>query len=275
MTLLLAASLTPRTAVRVGVIVLVAIIATIIVQRFVARFLRRLFGRTLPVDRPRIDARGKALSSALRAALVGVIWATAVITVIGEFDISIGGFVATATIVGGAVAFGAQTLVRDVIAGFFVLADDQFGVGDEVDLGHASGVVERVTLRTARRRDAEGRIWHVPHGNVARVANLSKNSVVVFDVAVARSMHAPAALAEVHSLLTELSSDEQVSAALTSAAQISGINEITDDRFVIRASVTTKLGSGDAVRHAWRMLVLEAFSAGRLLPPPRPVALEP
>jgi small conductance mechanosensitive channel len=272
---LLAATLTARTAIRVGTIVAAAIIVTLVVQRFVARFLRRLFGRTLPVDRPRIDARGKALSSALRAALVGAIWTTAVITVIGEFDISIGGFVATATIIGGAVAFGAQTLVRDVIAGFFVLSDDQFGVGDEVDLGHASGVVERVTLRTARLRDAEGRIWHVPHGNVARVANLSKNSIVLFDVAVARSMNAMAALDEVALLAATLAQDEAIAAVLLSPPQVLGINEIADDRFVIRASASTRLGAGDTVRHAWRVVLLNSFETGRLVRPPAPIVVEP
>ena len=111
---------------------------------------------------------------ALRSAIVGVVWATATITVVSELGINIGAFVATATVVGGAVAFGAQQLMRDLIAGFFVLAEDQFGVGDNVDMGIAVGVVEGITLRVTRLRDKDGVVWHVPNCAVVRVANLSQ-----------------------------------------------------------------------------------------------------
>src|SRR6185295_16040080 len=71
-------------------------------------------------------------------------------------------------------------------AGLFVLAEDQYGVGDQVDLGHASGEVERITLRSVRLRDGEGRVWHVAHGYVVRVGNLSKSSVTLLDLEIDR-----------------------------------------------------------------------------------------
>ena len=138
----------------------------------------------------RAGARQRALTSALRSALLGLVWAAAVITIISEVGVNIGAFVATATVVGGAVAFGAQTLVRDLIAGFFVLAEDQYGAGDIVDVGLASGVVEQITLRSVRLRDSEGQIWYVPHGGVSRVGNLSKATSVLLDVEVAASQQA-------------------------------------------------------------------------------------
>src|SRR3954471_950459 len=159
------------TPLRIITTILLAIVCTLIIKRFISKTLRRVFQHAVPADRPRAEARYRALSSALRGALIGAIWTVAVITIVSELGVNIGAFVATATVVAGAIAFGAQNLIRDVIAGFFVLADDQFGIGDEVDLGLASGIVERVTLRTARLRDGAGGIWHVQHGNVMRVAN--------------------------------------------------------------------------------------------------------
>ena len=127
------------TPLRVLAIVLVAAI----VSRLLRVVVRRLLDRALTVpglvsraDTHRVEARQQALAVALRSALVGVVWAIAVVTAVGELGLNIGAFVATATVVGGAVAFGAQQLMRDLIAGFFVLAEDQYGVGDEV--GRAS-----------------------------------------------------------------------------------------------------------------------------------------
>lgn len=255
------------TPLRVLVVLLVAVIATIAVRRVVTRTLSSVFERALPADRSRAEARHRALSSALRAALVGVIWAVAVITMISEVGINIGGFVATATVIGGAIAFGAQTLIRDIISGFFVLADDQFGVGDEVDLGHASGTVERVTLRTAKLRDGEGRIWHVPHGNVMRVGNLSKSSVAVLDVEISRSVAVDDAEAVLHRLGLRLVADQTIASRLADTPIVVGVTDVSDDRFVMRMSVTTTPSSRELVKRSWRRLVLQAFASGELTAP--------
>ncbi len=255
------------TPLRVAVVLVVAIVATLFVRRFVAKALNQIFERTVPSERPRAEARHRALSSALRAALTGVIWAVAVITMISEVGINIGGFVATATVVGGAIAFGAQTLIRDVIAGFFVLSDDQYGVGDEVDLGHVSGVVERVTLRSARLRDGEGRIWYVAHGNVLRVANLSKASVAMLDVEVARTMDVVRLTDVVSGLAAALVDDPASAVLLLNPPIVVGITDVRDDRIVFRVSAATHPGQRDAVSRAWRVLALRAFAAGDLVAP--------
>ncbi len=256
------------TPARVLLVILGAIVATFVIKRVVKRMLERLFERTAAPDRPRVDARRRALSSATRAAVVGVIWTVAVITVLGEVGINLGAFIATATVVGGAIAFGAQTMIRDVISGFFVLSDDQFGVGDDVDLGAASGVVERVTLRSARLRDGEGRVWHVPHGMVSHVANLSKQQTVHLDLDVARTMTAGEALRISQQLGDSLVVDPAVAGLLKSHPIVAGINGLGDDRFVTRVSVDIVPGNGDKVRRAWRVLALDAFADGRLTAPP-------
>jgi small conductance mechanosensitive channel len=255
------------TPLRIVIVIALAALATLFIRRFVIRLLRNVFSRTASSNDPRANARRKALSSSLRAALVGLVWSTAVITIVSELGINIGAFVAVATVIGGAVGFGAQMLVRDVIAGFFVLADDQYGPGDEVDLGHASGVVERVTLRSARLRDSEGTIWYVPHGNVLRAGNSSKSATGPLDVEVARTMDGEALHDVVSELARVLASDPEVVPMLAGEPKIVGITDLRDDRIVFRVRVPTQPGRIDEVRRAWRILVLRAFAEGDLAAP--------
>ena len=204
----------------------------------------------------RADARQRALSSALRSAVVGVVWATAVITIISELGVNIGGVIATATVIGGAIAFGAQTLIRDVIAGLFVLAEDQYGVGDSVDLGYATGEVERITLRSVRLRDGEGKVWHVAHGNVLCVANLSKSSVALLDLELARDSDLGVVEEVVGRLVQQLRELPDIGPTLIGEPTIVGVTEVRDDRLVYRVSAPTIPGKRDEVRRAWRRLAL-------------------
>lgn len=256
------------TPLRVVGIVVGAIVVTIVLQRIV----RRLLSRDLPpgVTHPRAEARRRALASAVRGALVGIIWTTAVITIIGEVGINISAFVATATVVGGAVAFGAQTMVRDMIAGFFVLAEDQYGVGDEVDLGLAAGTVEKITLRSVRLRDGEGKVWFVPHGNVQRIANSSQASAAWLDLHIDRGSDLGVALQVAGRLGEELRNDPEIGPRLAGDPSVVGVTDVRDDRVVVRVKAPTKPNEGDAVRRAWRVLALEAFARGDLAAPSAP-----
>jgi small conductance mechanosensitive channel len=206
----------------------------------------------------------------LRSGLVGVIWTVAVITAVSEAGINIGAFVATATVVGGAIGFGAQTLIRDVIGGFFVLAEDQYGTGDIVDLGHALGTVEKVTLRSVRVRDGEGRVWFVPHGNVVRVANLSRSSQAVLNVEVDRASDHAEVLAALDALCAELAADQNVGTLVVGEPSAAGPTEMRDDRVIYQLVAGTRPGEQDGVRRRWRVAVLAAFADGRLTAPPRP-----
>ena len=252
--------------VRVAFALLLAYLLTLLVQRAVRRFVKKTIG--LPgIDPARAEGRQRALAGAMRGALIGVIWSIAVITIIGELGINIGAFVATATVVGGAVAFGAQQLVRDVISGLFVLSEDQYGVGDVVDVGHACGTVERITLRSVRLRDGQGGIWHVPHGGVLRVANLSKDSMAVLDIEVSRSTPLADLDAQGAALCAALLADPEAAPNLVGEPRVIGITNVTDDRLVYRLVVGTMAGAHDGVRRRWRLLALLAFEAGTLEAP--------
>jgi small-conductance mechanosensitive channel len=254
------------TPLRIVIVLIVAFLLTLAVNKIVRRMLRKTF--SLPgLDRTRAEARQQALSTATRSAVVGLIWASAVITVVSEVGINIGAFVATATIIGGAIGFGAQQLVRDLLAGMFVLAEDQYGVGDQVDLGHAVGTVERISLRSVRVRDGMGGVWYVPHGGVARVGNMSKESVAVLDLEVARSTTLDVLNTQAAALCEALAADAEASAMLAGPPEVVGVVKVTDDRLVCRMSVATLAGKQDGVRSRWRLLALRAFEAGTLTAP--------
>jgi moderate conductance mechanosensitive channel len=251
---------------RIALSLLVAYVLTLLVQRAIRRFVKRTI--ELPgIDKARAEGRQRALAGAMRGALIGVIWTVSIITIIGELGINIGAFVATATVVGGAVAFGAQQLVRDVISGLFVLSEDQYGVGDVVDVGHAVGTVERITLRSVRLRDGLGGIWHVPHGGVLRVANLSKAPMAVLDIEVSRATTLTELDREGAALCAALAADAEVVGKLAGEPTAVGVTNATDDRYVYRLTVVTVPGAHDAVRRRWRRLALEAFEAGQLAAP--------
>ena len=264
------------TPARILTILLVAWLLTVLFHKLTQRLLRRtigfvgrldLGGRSDPNEPLRAEARHEALGTALRSAFVGALWSVAVIAVVGELGINIGAFVATATVVGGAVGFGAQTLVRDAIAGFFVLAEDQYGVGDDVDLGHATGTVERITLRSARVRDADGRIWYVPHGNVVRTANLSKAAQAGLTIEVARTSRLDDVERVAAHLCVDLRADAVAAPLLTGEPRVVGLTDVRDDRLVLKLLAPTMPGQHEAVRRVWRRLALAAFADGRLSAP--------
>jgi small conductance mechanosensitive channel len=262
------------TPLRIVTIVVVAIVVTMVLRVVVSRLLRRTLALTVS-DRPRAEARQRALASALRSSVIGVVWATAVITIISELGVNIGGVIATATIIGGAIAFGAQTLIRDVIAGLFVLAEDQYGVGDSVDIGYARGEVERITLRSVRLRDSEGRVWHVAHGNVLSVANLSKSSQALLDLEVSRDSDLPVVEEQVAHLGERLRRHAAVASFITGPVVTVGLVDVRDDRLQYRITVPTLPGRQDEVRRVWRGLLLQAFREGSLRPPGSALAATP
>ncbi|WP_028063672.1 mechanosensitive ion channel family protein [Solirubrobacter soli] len=150
----------------------------------------------------RAEQRIEALASVLRSLLTFVIYAVALFMILGEVGIELGPLLAGAGIIGVALGFGSQSLVKDFLSGVFILIEDQFGVGDIVNLdGETSGTVEAVSLRTTRLRSVDGTVWHVPNGEIRRVGNQSQHwSRALIDVEVAYETdldHAKAVIAAV------------------------------------------------------------------------------
>ncbi|MDR1118954.1 MAG: mechanosensitive ion channel family protein [Bifidobacteriaceae bacterium] len=119
-------------------------------------------------------SRFKTLGSVLTSVVGVVVWVLAVCLVLEALGVNAGLIIASLGTVGVAVGLGAQTLVKDVVAGFFILVEDQYGLGDEIDAGDATGVVVSMSLRVTTLRDASGETWYVPNGSIARVGNKSQ-----------------------------------------------------------------------------------------------------
>jgi small conductance mechanosensitive channel len=125
----------------------------------------------------RSNQRAATIGSGLRSVATFVIWSFAALWILATLGANPAAILTGAGLIGVALGFGAQNLLRDVIAGTFVIVEDQFGVGDVIDVGEVTGTVERVSLRVTRLRDAEGVLWHVPNGGIQRVGNTSQRSV--------------------------------------------------------------------------------------------------
>jgi small conductance mechanosensitive channel len=192
-------------AVSILVIVVVAFIVNRLVRRAVKRTLRGLQHggiqeRLGAVRRATPDAlletgqlslrseqRIEALASVLRSVMSFTIMAIAAVMILGELGVELGPLIAGAGIIGVALGFGSQSLVRDFLSGIFILVEDQFGIGDIVSLdGTTTGTVEAVSLRTTRLRSVDGTVWHVPNGEIRRVGNMSQHwSRALLDIEVA------------------------------------------------------------------------------------------
>ena len=189
---------------RIVLILLLAIVARFLLQRLINRLVRsttddkhpRLFNPLrehiptalreatglLPERRRQ---RAEALGSVLRSVASATIFSVAIMLVLGELGIDLAPLLASAGIAGIAIGFGAQNLVKDFLAGLFMLLEDQYGVGDVVDVGETSGTVEAVGLRITTIRDARGVVWYVRNGEIARVGNKSQGwALVIVDVPV-------------------------------------------------------------------------------------------
>src|SRR6201999_3875756 len=131
--------------------------------------------------------RIEALASVLRSVVSFVVWVVAGLLILGQIGFNLAPLLAGAGILGVAIGFGSQSLVKDFLSGFFILVEDQFGGGDIVDLEPGiSGTVEAVSLRTTRLRSVDGTVWHLPNGEIRRVGNLSQHwSRAVMDIDVA------------------------------------------------------------------------------------------
>ena len=257
--------------IKVVVILVSAVVLTIVVRRLVTRKVTRMLTRfgTVSVDPVREAARVQTLSSVIRSTLVGAIWTIAFLGIFQIINTTFKSFVLAVTLIGTALTFGAQSLIRDVLSGFFILLEDQYAVGDLVDLGLAKGRVERVTLRVTRLRDAEGKVWWVPNGQIARAGNFTQDwARAVVDVALARETDVEAASATIANIADRTLAQPDLAARCLEPPRVLGIQEISDNRMVIRMSVKVDKDAELVVRQAVQAALLVAFQDGRLVSPP-------
>lgn len=225
------------------------------------------------IDEARRRARAESIGAALATAIGAVVWTTGFLVAMSIVGLDLGPFIAGAGIVGVAIGFGAQSLVRDCINGVFILIEDQFGIGDAVDLGPATGEVERVTLRTTVLRGVDGTVWHVPNGEIRRVGNRSQLwSMAVLDVPVSYTTDLDHARELLIEAARSVCGTEPWTGDVLDAPRVLGVESLTAEGVVLRLMVKTVPGRQWAVQRALREAIKTTFDRHGVALPYAPAA---
>ena len=184
--------------------------------------------------------RAQTMGSLLKSIASIVIFTIAGITLMAEIGVEVGPLIASAGIVGVAIGFGAQSLVSDFLSGIFMIIEDQYGVGDAVDLGEAIGTVEAVGLRVTRLRDVEGTVWYVRNGEILRVGNQSQNwARTVVDVPVSHEQDLYYVQGVLQDVAHEVWEDEDFRKVIIEEPEVWGVQEMTPDWITVRVTLKT------------------------------------
>lgn len=213
-----------------------------------------------PLLSERRHQRVETLGSVLRSVAsftVGLVTGTMILSDLG---LDLTAVVASAGILGVAVAFGAQNLVRDVLTGVFMLLEDQYGVGDLIDTGNATGTVEAVTLRTTRLRDTDGTVWHVRNGEITRVGNRSQGwSRALVDVPLPVSADVTAVREVLLDVATRLAAEPAFASRVLEEPEVWGLESFGRDGLVLRLAQKTAPLEQGAVERELRERVVAAL----------------
>jgi len=189
---------------------------------------------------PEFQKRTQTLGSIIRYVLVIAISIVAAMTVLKELGVEIAPILAAAGIVGLAVGFGAQSLVKDVISGFFILLEDQIRVGDVVQIGDKAGLVEKINLKTTILRDLAGNVHYVPNGHIDVVTNMTKDySRYVFDIGVAYRENVDEVIEVIKEVDEELRNDPGYKDDILEPIEIFGLDQFADSAVIVKARTTT------------------------------------
>jgi small conductance mechanosensitive channel len=203
--------------------------------------------------------RAEAVGSVLRSSISVLVFSIATLLVLDELGFNLAPLLASAGIAGVALGFGAQTLVKDLIAGLFMLLEDQYGVGDTVDVGEATGVVEAVGLRITTVRDGQGVLWYIRNGEIIRVGNKSQGwamAVVDMPIGFAGVDEATAVLRRAAASLAE---DPDFVADFIEPPEVLGVEQITVDGAVVRTTAKTAAEAQFRVIRELRRRLAEAL----------------
>ena len=288
------------TPLKIVLIVLVGLVARFVAHRLIDRVSDgiatgvRGFGRqderapsgtallaASAVLRARREQRARTTGSVLKSLTTAVVASVVAITALDVLAIPVAPLLASAGIVGVALGIGAQSLVKDVISGLLMMVEDQYGVGDVVDLGSASGVVEAVGLRITRLRDDDGTVWYLRNGEVLRVGNHSQGwSRAVVDVGIAHDEDLDRARALLLEAALTLADDPVTKDLLMpgdlTGPQVWGIEEFFAEGVVLRVVVQTKALQQWTVARELRRRIKDGLGAAGVrvvYPPPEPPAV--
>lgn len=256
-------------------ILLVAVLAGVVLRvlkmalrRLETRLIRREVAEgAVPTETAK---RVSTLIYLLRQAVVILIWAVAILLVLQEVGVNIGPVLASAGIAGIAVGFGAQNLVRDVIAGFFLILENQVRVGDVAVVNGTGGLVEQVNFRTLVLRDVKGVVHIFPNGTITTLANMTTDwSAYVMDIGVAYKEDIDQVVEVMQQVGAELRADPTFGPFMVNDLEVFGVDDFADSAIIIKARIKTQPGKQWEVGREYRRRLKKAFDqAGIEIPFP-------
>ncbi|MFE8923282.1 MULTISPECIES: mechanosensitive ion channel family protein [Streptomyces] len=257
---------------RVLLIVVIAAVLRVVVRRAITKLIDRMNRRAgtgastalsgLLVNAERRRQRSEAIGSVLRSVASFLILGTAALMVLGTFQINLAPLLASAGVAGVAIGFGARNLVTDFLSGVFMILEDQYGVGDSIDAGVASGEVIEVGLRVTKLRGDNGEIWYVRNGEVKRIGNLSQGwATAGVDVTVRSDEDLDQVKETIGAVGERMSKEEPWNEMLWGPIEVLGLDSVLLDSMVVRVSAKTMPGKSLTVERELRWRVKRAFDA--------------
>jgi len=250
--------------------ILIALIILSQMSRWIVKWLERFVPEKDSLQATEAKKRAQTLGNILRHVLLIVIFFVAILMILGELGIQLGPLLATAGIGALAIGFGAQSLVKDFISGFFILLENQYRIGDAIEVAGVSGLVESVSLRKTVLRDLEGRVHTVPNGEIKVVSNLSKEwSRAVVDIGISYRDDVDHIIDLLGQIGRELAGEEPYQSAILESPQILGVERFGESQLVIRMIVKTMpLKQWEVGRELRRRIKNRFDEKGIQIPPP-------
>ncbi|MCP9961020.1 mechanosensitive ion channel family protein [Streptomyces somaliensis] len=261
-----------NTGLRILLIVAIACALRFLVRRALTKLIDRMNRSVqavegtslggLLVNAERRRQRSEAIGSVMRSVASFLIMGTAALMVLGAFQINLAPLLASAGVAGVAIGFGARNLVTDFLSGVFMILEDQYGVGDSIDAGVASGEVIEVGLRVTKLRGVDGEIWYVRNGEIKRIGNLSQGwATAAVDVTVRPTEDLDALRGLIGEVAERMAAEEPWNERLWGPIEVLGLTEVMIDSMTLRVSAKTMPGKALSVEREIRWRVKRAFDA--------------
>ncbi|MER5938876.1 mechanosensitive ion channel family protein [Streptomyces sp. NPDC001928] len=257
---------------QVLLIVVIAAVLRVAVRRAITKLIDRMNRTAQAVDGTALGGllvnverrrqRSQAIGSVLRSVASFLIVGTGALMILSAFDINLAPLLASAGVAGVAIGFGARNLVTDFLSGVFMILEDQYGVGDSIDAGVASGEVIEVGLRVTKLRGDNGEIWYVRNGEVKRIGNLSQGwSTAGVDVTVRSSEDLDKVRHTIGEVAERMSKEEPWNELLWGPIEVLGLDSVLLDSMVVRVAAKTMPGKSLTVERELRWRIKLAFDA--------------
>jgi moderate conductance mechanosensitive channel len=249
------------------------IIVIIVVALLVTNFIRRainLFGYEIAKNSRDQDAvtRANTLGRVFRYIASVTIYLIAFMLILSELKINIAPILGAAGIVGVAIGFGAQSLVKDYVGGLFILIEDQIRQGDSIKIEGYEGIVEEITLRYVRLRDYDGFVHFIPNGQIRIVTNMGRDfSYATFDIALSYEVNIDKAIKLMQEASEKLRKSLTYRAKILSDIEISGVDRLNESNIVIKARIKTQAMAHSNIKREYLRLMKLAFQKAKIKPP--------